>query len=139
MRIKRTLGFLGLLPFLLSLLYVNQPMFSTQIYGEQSFLIYSIAISSFLCGSLWQPNSENKYPAIVSNTLCVIAFLTLFASAVISTIVMLCVFILIWRTERQFASAQTLERNQEYLLLRSQLTFVVASLHLVLIIFVVGK
>lgn len=139
MRIKRTLGFLGLLPFLLSLLYVNQPMFSTQIYGEQSFLIYSIAISSFLCGSLWQPNSENKYPAIVSNTLCVIAFLTLFASAVISAIVMLCVFILIWRAERQFASAQTIERNQEYLLLRSQLTFVVASLHLVLIIFVVGK
>jgi len=139
MRIKRTLGFLGLLPFLLSLLYVNQPMFSTQIYGEQSFLIYSIAISSFLCGSLWQPNSENKYPSIVSNTLCVIAFLTLFASAVISAIVMLCVFILIWRAERQFASAQTIERNQEYLLLRSQLTFVVASLHLVLIIFVVGE
>lgn len=139
MRIKRTLGFLGLLPFLLSLLYVNQPMFSTQIYGEQSFLIYSIAISSFLCGSLWQPNSENKYPAIVSNTLCVIAFLTLFASAVISAIVMLCVFILIWRAERQFASAQTIERNQEYLLLRSQLTFVVASLHLVLMIFIVGK
>ncbi len=139
MRIKRTLGFLGLLPFLLSLLYLNQPMFSTQIYGEQSFLIYSIAISSFLCGSLWQPNSENKYPAIVSNTLCVIAFLTLFASAVISAIVMLCVFILIWRAERQFASAQTIERNQEYLLLRSQLTFVVASLHLVLIILIVGK
>lgn len=139
MRIKRTLGFLGLLPFLLSLLYVNQPMFSTQISGEQSFLIYSIAISSFLCGSLWQPNSENKYPAIVSNTLCVIAFLTLFASAVISAIVMLCVFILIWRAEKQFASAQTIERNQEYLLLRSQLTFVVASLHLVLIIFVVGE
>jgi len=139
MRIKRTLGFLGLLPFLLSLLYVNQPMLSTQIYGEQSFLIYSIAISSFLCGSLWQPNSENKYPAIVSNTLCVIAFLTLFASAVISAIGMLCVFILIWRAEKQFASAQTIERNQEYLLLRSQLTFVVASLHLVLIIFIVGK
>ncbi|QOL25130.1 DUF3429 domain-containing protein [Thalassotalea sp. LPB0316] len=133
MLIKRILGYLGLLPFLISLAVITQQPDFSLIDGAESFIIYSIVIASFLSGVLWLPNQNCQRIDITSNVITVAAFSCFFFPTLLAAIALIIIYIALWRYERHLVASEQITRRESYLSLRTQLTFFVVTLHLVYI------
>lgn len=79
MKTWQWLGYLGLIPFILSLsLYQYYPDIHL-INPQQAFVFYSAIILSFISGSLWRTDKINAYckGKVISNIFCLYAYINL--------------------------------------------------------------
>lgn len=80
MKTWKSLGYLGLIPFIACLLMVESFPHNMLFNSQQVFHFYSAIILCFLAGSLWKKDTRNEQSnsLIVSNILCLYAFSCLF-------------------------------------------------------------
>ena len=130
MDIRHLLGYLGVLPFIASLFFLKSDDNSSINFSTPMFIIYSIAILSFLSGTLWQANIESKRTAIISNLLCLFAVASVFLPSQIGLLWLGFGYFFIWYSERRLMQSNTISYLETYHSLRSQLTLVVIFMHL---------
>lgn len=158
--IVKTLGFAGLIPFLLPALLMVQGAFSARgvesaalfgLYAPYVFITYSAIILGFLCGALWGKavSGDCRQSAnavlIFSNLIALSAWsctLLIYLAPIMSTFavtMLLAGYLAVLFCEREFELARN-QRNSEkdfrdssYWKMRVQLTALVSLLHLVVI------
>ncbi len=133
MKTWRTLGYLGLLPFLgaLSASFLVQEW---RLKGLQVFISYSAIILSFLAGSLWQVNTKESSVKrqIISNMFCLIAFLALLVETSLSLVILAVGYLWLFYYEKFLSNTHDLNH---YLKMRFHLTVAVVLLHAVALYF----
>lgn len=125
-RSLNTLGYLGLVPFVLPLILHYYGSYSA--VSEQAFIFYSAIILSFLSGTFWSSQAANHYKhQIISNVFCLIAFVALFLDVKVAIGVLI-----IGYTVLLFYEIAALEpkREKDYLKVRTILTSSVVLLHI---------
>lgn len=130
MDIRHRLGYLGVLPFIASLFFLSSTSSIPVIKSPPIFIIYSIAILSFLGGTLWQANIESKRTAIISNLLCLFAVASIFLPSQIGLLWLSFGYFSMWYAERRLRQSNTISYLDTYYTLRSRLTVIVIFLHL---------
>ncbi|NVJ59396.1 MAG: DUF3429 domain-containing protein [Gammaproteobacteria bacterium] len=142
--ITRFLGWLGIIPFLVSVFYTYDKQSLFGYYAPYVFVSYSCVILAFLSGAWWgalQRASEQHYVKrllVLSNVFALIAFAALLLAhrhLPVSVALLGASFWLLWRIER-LTSAHGLERSG-YRKMRQQLSYVVVGLHVVLLLTIV--
>lgn len=131
MKISQTLGYMGLIPFIISL-YLSINDTGWQLDAKQVFIAYSAIILSFVAGTLWQTNGETKHDRrkIVSNIFSLFAFLTLLVNQNLALTILAANYILLFLYESKLATLnQESNRNPAYMTMRFRLTCMVALLH----------
>jgi Protein of unknown function (DUF3429) len=128
MKAWQWLGYLGLLPFILSL---AASLFIQDWHDKavQIFIFYSAIILSFLAGSLWRvkaAGNNNKHLA-VSNLFSLIAFTALLMPTLISLMVLAIGFLSLFYYE-SFMKRNN-DKKAAYLKMRFNLTSLVVLLH----------
>ena len=80
MKTWKSLGYLGLIPFIICLIVVESYPNNFLFNSQQVFHFYSAIILCFLAGTLWEKDSHDSQSTrlIVSNVLCLYAFSCLF-------------------------------------------------------------
>ena len=157
-QIKRTqrpiyiaLGYLGLLPFAISLGVILAATVSGPgvhsaalfgLYAPYVFIAYSACILSFLSGAVWRDHAAEQGVAsllIISNVLAILAWLCLLAIQVSQMLMLLAIavlmsgyLILLW--------AERMEPvvDDRYTAMRVKLTAWVVAMHLVLLVCLLG-
>ncbi|SET17318.1 DUF3429 domain-containing protein [Thalassotalea agarivorans] len=140
MQIHKTLGYLGLLPFLFA---IAMTLTTTTLFGHSGatlFVAYSVAIACFLCGTMWLQQShqeENKLP-LYSNILTLVAATCLLLSTslalAILTLIYLAIYVMEVRIVRFNEQASGISVI-DYGVMRLTLTIIVVALHLAMQIF----
>lgn len=130
MDIRHLLGYLGVLPFIASLFFLSSTSSIPVKTSPPIFVIYSIAILSFLAGTLWQANTDSKRTAIISNLLCLFAVASIFLPSQIGLLWLGFGYFSIWYAERRLRQSNTISYLDTYHTLRSRLTVIVIFLHL---------
>jgi hypothetical protein len=128
MKTWQWLGYLGLLPFVLSLV-VSLLVQEWLDRAKQIFVFYGAIILSFLAGSLWQVTAQknNHHRQIISNGFALIAFAALLTPTLISIVVVAIGFMLIFYYEN--FKVKNSDGKTAYLKLRFNLTSIVVLLH----------
>ncbi|WP_299732934.1 DUF3429 domain-containing protein [uncultured Endozoicomonas sp.] len=135
----RYLAWLGVLPFILSILLVLSGLSLGEYSGSQIFTFYSVVISSFMAGTLWgqalrsQAGQHRNINLVISNFVALTAFFALVFLAVGPLLlIMACCFSIIAATERFIPLVCYDAIPEYYLQLRYRVTTVVIILHLIL-------
>lgn len=132
-RVSWVLGFAGLIPFaagLLAFLYLED---YPKSLGQHAFLLYSLAILSFLAGSTWgwaqaKRSSDASIQLLVSNGIVVFAvFAMLTANPFWALILLALAYLVFLGYERR-----VLEQVPDYRRMRAWLTVAVVVLHAVM-------
>ncbi|WP_144391877.1 DUF3429 domain-containing protein [Pleionea sediminis] len=133
----KILGWLGVLPFIISVWYTFQQSSFLGFYPPFVFLVYSGTILAFLSGALWgriyeqENRTQRKRLLLMSNCFALLAFVGVLLSNLYIPMALAALgsgFWLIWRLEvLSFNSDWT---SEWYLDLRKQLTYTVVVLHL---------
>lgn len=128
MRTWLSLGYLGLLPFIICLVLVILGR-NWQSDALQVFIFYSAIILSFLSGTLWQVNTKASKPKqqIISNIFCLMAFLSLLIVKQVALITLALSYLLLFIYERHLI--QSSQSPNSYLKMRLKLTTIVVLLH----------
>ena len=147
MKTRQILGYAGIAPFLLGI-YFSTGNFNVGIHKTLPFIAYSAVILSFLAGSLWKvhmihpcENNEKQRmyldhdsfseQQIVSNVISVLAFISVLILPEISLILLALGYVFIWFYERRINGTNSFDELPEnYLSMRTHLTFIVFLLHL---------
>lgn len=146
MKTWQWLGYLGLLPFFLSLaISLSYPAWDEK--AVQFFIFYSAIILSFLAGTLWnvepvksnstRPNVLKKTSIqrrqIISNLFCLIALSALLVQPLIALVVLACSYIALFL----FEESVTLKPREKtkYLSMRFNLTITVVLMHVITLFF----
>ncbi|ARN72669.1 DUF3429 domain-containing protein [Oceanicoccus sagamiensis] len=129
------LGYAGLLPFFaLAFLHLSSSTLSIAGLGKADALslfgVYSLAIASFLCGSLWQQH-HSALVLVSSNSILLIAVAMLAWRPLYWLPVLALLYLAILLVERYGLPQQ----SKAYSRLRLQLSSIVITLHLVLFLF----
>ncbi|MFT5807726.1 MAG: chromate transport protein ChrA [Moritella dasanensis] len=131
MKISQTLGYMGLMPFIISL-YLSINDTAWQLDAKQVFIAYSAIILSFVAGTLWQTSDETKHDRrkIVSNIFSLFAFLTFLVNQHLALAILAANYILLFLYESKLVTLnQENDRNPAYLTMRFRLTCIVVLLH----------
>ncbi|WP_017219936.1 DUF3429 domain-containing protein [Moritella dasanensis] len=131
MKIPQTLGYMGLMPFIISL-YLSINDTGWQLDAKQVFIAYSAIILSFVAGTLWQTSDETKHDRrkIVSNIFSLFAFLTLLVNHHLALMILAANYILLFLYESKLVTLnQENDRNPAYMSMRFRLTCIVVLLH----------
>jgi hypothetical protein len=131
MKTRDILGYLGVIPFTYSLIYFDLNIIETEIKGQNLFIFYSVAILSFLSGTLWQPNNNQTNTALISNFFCLFAIFAIFLPVGIGLLWLASCYFLLWYSEYRLSQSHCIKRTSEYMTLRGRLTFLVIVIHLV--------
>ncbi|MEH6451436.1 MAG: DUF3429 domain-containing protein [Psychromonas sp.] len=145
MKITKQLGFMGLIPFIGSLVLslqnisvdnINLPNMAWQVDGQFLFIAYSAVILSFMAGTLWQANqSEKKVKQnIISNVFSLFAFFALLTPTLIAVVILAFNYLVLFLYESRYVDKQD-NISAPYMKMRLQLTLVVVSLHIAAFIF----
>ncbi|MBO9490904.1 DUF3429 domain-containing protein [Endozoicomonas sp. G2_1] len=156
LRTRQWLGYLGLIPFVASATAV---FFSvsfnalTDTSALSIFTAYSVVIASFLAGSLWfgqprsassqhQPSREQEVKLnrqiVASNVFALFAFAAMLMPELPALVILFLVFIGVYYLDYQQVKVarvndELTELQSSYFRLRTHLTAVVCSLHLLVI------
>ena len=130
MQTKHCLGYLGLIPFILPLIFGANIEDTLGTSAIQVFIFYSAIIISFIAGTLWRkPNDTvNVNLQIFSNIFSLLAFFALLLPNNIALIVLAKIYLLILLCEYHFDHSD--QKNQDYLKMRIRLTSLVVLLHI---------
>jgi len=130
-RTTQLLGYLGLIPFILCLLLslVNLSFYSVEPHTV--FIYYSVAILSFLSGSLWHCGQQSSHTMaiILSNIICLFAFACLLLPVNNSLLVLPFGYFILLLTEQTMAK-KLAWYTSSYLSMRTFLTLIVSGLHI---------
>ncbi len=128
------LGYLGLIPFITSLL-ISLLINHWHARATEFFIFYSAIILSFMAGTLWQVRlkPDNSQQHIASNIFCLIAFLALLTTQLASLIILALGYLGLFQYEEFIAQRDRSERK--YLNMRFMLTSIVVVLHLLALFF----
>ncbi|MGF1877563.1 DUF3429 domain-containing protein [Photobacterium frigidiphilum] len=142
-KIMVILGYMGLLPFALSIvcIWLDKTLFS--LAPTTVFIAYSAVILSFLSGVLWGNAIDHMKHALSRNALilsllfALIAWGTLLHSPevyVISILVLLFGFVAVWFSEMKIRETEHEENPKNYQQLRNRLTACVGCMHLIVLV-----
>jgi len=143
--LSKTLIYLGIIPFAASFAFFISSILIYGIQGDALFVLYSAIILSFIAGALWGKSKHNDHnhssPILWSNIWAIASFfavLLLWAShsAAISLLILLAGYTHILKIEQEqykipLASPHS---NTQYLSNRRQVTAIVISLHLLMLL-----
>ena len=156
--IWRGLGYLGLLPFigclwlfeylpqLADVSFLQPYLNAFAVNPQQTFILYSAIILSFMAGSLWKKdtynantheskiNSSSKALAVISNLICLFAFTCLFLSIFYSLILLPLGYLCALFIEYYFCNKKEPSFTPQYIKMRIILTAIVISLHAIALI-----
>ncbi len=130
MRTKNFLGYLGLVPFILTFAFAAHIDEQLNIPAVKVFIFYSAIILSFIAGTLWRKLNDKASIElqILSNIFSLLAFLTLFLPDYIALAILAKVYMLALLCEYHFDHSDP--KNHPYLHLRMHLTALVVVLHI---------
>ncbi|PSW20819.1 DUF3429 domain-containing protein [Photobacterium sanctipauli] len=142
-QIMSRLGYLGLVPFVLTIIciWADKTLFGLE--AEKVFVAYSAVILSFLSGVLWGnaidhiKHSLSRNALILSNLFALIAWGVLLHSPeshLWSVSVLLFGFIAIWFAEKKVREVEHENRPAGYQPLRNRLTAAVSLFHVAVIL-----
>ena len=131
MRTKHYLGYLGLIPFILTIAFAAYIDELLNIPAVKVFIFYSAIILSFIAGTLWRKLNDKASIKlqILSNIFSLLAFLTLFLPNYIALVILAKVYLLALLCEYHFDHSEP--KNHPYLHLRMHLTALVVILHII--------
>lgn len=132
MKSWQLLGYLGLLPFIVSL-YLSVESVSWSITAKQAFIAYSAIIVSFIAGTIWRndDNTSHIQQQLISNAFSLLAFISLFTYYKVSLIFLALSFLFLFFYEKKLSiSNGETNRKPAYIVMRLWLTFIVVSLHI---------
>ena len=133
MKTWKTLGYMGLIPFVLCLYLSGHEMF-WGIDPKQAFIAYSAVILSFIAGTLWQVNGpqqsykQKSKQQIISNFFSLIAFVSLLINPYVALAILTTSYLLHFLYEVRLVLQD--ELNPEYITMRFRLTLTVILLHI---------
>ncbi|KLV04520.1 DUF3429 domain-containing protein [Photobacterium ganghwense] len=134
------LAYLGLLPFVITLLciWLDKTLFGLE--ARQVFIAYSAVILSFLAGILWGNAIDHIKSTLSRNTLLLSILFAVIAWGVLlrspehyvwSLLALLFGFIAIWFAEKKIREVEKEGQPASYQPMRNRLTGIVALLHLI--------
>jgi hypothetical protein len=131
MYIKQYLGYLGLIPFILTFAFGNYIERFLSIPAEKVFIFYSAIILSFIAGTLWRKDTDKVsiQLQVLSNLFSLLAFLTLFLPSYIALVALSKIYLLSLLCEYHFDHAAP--ENYNYLQMRMHLTALVVTMHII--------
>jgi hypothetical protein len=129
MKASKILGYLGLLPFIISLYLSTEALFMG-ISTKQVFIAYGAVILSFIAGTLWRRDSQIYLDKqnIISNLFSLLAFASLLLDHKIALIILAVSFILLFFYEKSLGKQNKL--LTDYMIMRFWLTLIVVLLHI---------
>ncbi|NOJ10849.1 DUF3429 domain-containing protein [Vibrio splendidus] len=132
------LGYMGLIPFLFSLLLSLTDSQFLGLSGETLFITYSVVILSFLSGILWgngienfESQSSNK-ALVLSNVIVLVAWVAVLLGEqkeFLTTLILIIGYIAVWRAERSMREENQSEGPDGYFDMRTRLTSSVVLMH----------
>lgn len=131
MKTSQTLGYMGLIPFIISF-YLSIENITWQIDTQQLFIAYSAIILSFVAGTLWQANDHDKHNAkkIISNIVSLFAFLALLVNNHLALTILAINYLFLFLYESKLVKLNKQhDINPAYMKMRFRLTLVVILLH----------
>ncbi|AIS56900.1 DUF3429 domain-containing protein [Vibrio coralliilyticus] len=137
------LGYLGLLPFALSLICIVTGASLFGLTGEEMFISYSVVILSFLSGVLWGNGIDHSVDKIsrnallLSNLFAVMTWGVLLLSrqnTALALILLAIGYFLVWFSERAVRIAEKERKPAGYKILRARLTTSVVIMHCIALI-----
>lgn len=137
------LGYLGLLPFALSLICIVTGASLFGLTGEEMFISYSVVILSFLSGVLWGNGIDHSVDKIsrnallLSNLFAVMTWGVLLLSRqniALALILLAIGYFLVWFSERAVRVAEKERKPAGYKILRARLTTSVVIMHCIALI-----
>ena len=131
MQTKQYLGYLGLAPFGLTLIFEKT---TTEIFNTsamQVFIFYSAIILSFIAGTLWRKKNDplSIKLQLVSNLFSLLAFFALLMPEKLALIILALSYVTVLFFE--YAIEQIKQENPHYLTMRLHLTTIVVLLHVI--------
>ena len=145
------LGYLGLLPFAISLGVILAAAVSGPgvhsaallgLYAPYVFIAYSACILSFLSGAVWRDNTAEHGAAsllVISNVLAVLAWLCLLAIQVSQMLTLLAIAVLMsGYLMLLWAERMVPEVDDRYTAMRVKLTAWVVAMHLLVLVCLAG-
>ncbi|MCM0150211.1 DUF3429 domain-containing protein [Photobacterium galatheae] len=139
----KRLGYLGLLPFVATLLLAMTDIRLFHLSGQQMFIAYSAVILSFLSGILWGNAIDHIAHQLSRNALILSNLFVLLAWGAIlqgnkheltAAGLLAMGYLAIWFAEKLIRQTERENNPQEYQPLRSRLTVAVILLHAVLML-----
>ena len=134
MQTQETLGYLGLTPFILALVFDKSSSALFNVPAEQVFIFYSAIILSFIAGTLWRKHNDRLSIKLqlCSNLFSLLAFFALLLPNGLAIMVLATVYPAILLCEYYFEPAKT--ANKSYLRMRLNLTTLVVMMHIVAVV-----
>ncbi|MDN3611362.1 DUF3429 domain-containing protein [Vibrio ostreicida] len=141
--IMQSLGYLGLLPFMASVVLILVEMTVLGLTGMTLFTAYSVVILSFLSGVLWGNGIDHSRHTLCRNALILSNLFTLLAWAAflvsksqpMTALVLLSLgYLMVWVAELALRESEHEDKPEGYQRLRAQLTFGVIVLHGVVLV-----
>ncbi|MFT6193832.1 MAG: hypothetical protein ACJASU_000731 [Cognaticolwellia sp.] len=131
MQMQQTLGYLGLAPFVLALVFEKFSPALLNISAEQVFIFYSAIILSFIAGTLWRKHNDKLSIKLqlCSNIFSLLAFFALLLPNYLAFAVLMVIYPAILYCEYYFDSAKT--EHKSYLRMRLSLTTLVVIMHII--------
>ena len=136
MKTWKSLGYLGLIPFLICLIVVESYPHNLLFNSQQVFHFYSAIILCFLAGTLWVKDSDDSQSTrlIVSNVLCLYAFSCLFLPLNFALIFLPLGYFSLLTAEYILCKKQQSSYTTAYFTMRLVLTLFVCLLHMIALI-----
>ena len=133
MHTEQKLGYLGLIPFVLSFV-IAVIIEDWRTMAFQVFIAYSAIILSFISGTLWRSCNDNTLHSqkIVSNIFSLVAFASLLIEQVLALALLSLAYLVLYLYEKK--SAAVLDLSNEYITMRFTLTFIVTAMHLLILL-----
>lgn len=132
------LGYLGLIPFLFSLVLILTDTVLFNLNGQQFFITYSAVILSFLSGMLWGNGIDHYYhrlsrnALILSNLFLLLAWAALLQSSknyMVATLLLAIGYVAVWYAEKLIRGVEKEAEPKGYQLMRGKLTVGVVFMH----------
>jgi hypothetical protein len=134
MQMQQTLGYLGLAPFALTLVFEKFSPVLFNIAAERVFILYSAIIFSFIAGTLWRKHNDrlSLKLQLCSNIFSLLAFFTLLLPNYLALVILAVIYPAILYCEYYFDAAKT--EHKSYLRMRLYLTTLVVIMHIIAIL-----
>mgnify|MGYP003662835591 FL=1 len=131
MQTKQYLGYLGLAPFGLTLIFEKTTTEILTISANQVFIFYSAIILSFIAGTLWRKQNDTLSIKLqlASNLFSLLAFFALLMPENLALIILAVSYVVVLIFE--YAIEQIKHDNTHYLTMRLHLTTMVVLLHVI--------
>ncbi|GAB6260828.1 DUF3429 domain-containing protein [Photobacterium sp. 53610] len=141
--LMKQLGYLGLLPFLITLMLAMTDIRLFNLSGQQMFIAYSAVILSFLSGILWgnaidhMAHKLSRNALILSNLFVLLAWGAILQGnkhSVTAAGLLALGYLAVWFAEKLIRQTEGEENPKAYQPMRSRLTAGVILLHAVLML-----